>query len=123
MVAYPSTADIVEANKIALRITRDKHPHRLRGLAEGIQYMIEEIKKDESRGVTYQAARFMRQLTTSHFFDGANHRTAYLVTLQFLTQNGIRLKAEQAHAVDEFMEEIGSKGIEEVQEWVEHSLM
>jgi len=118
MVSYPSAVDVIEANKIVLRVTLDKHPHKLLGFSKGIQHMIDEIEKEEARGLTYQAACFMKRIAVSHFFDGANHRTAFLVTLQFLTQNGANLKPEQAHAVDVFMNDIGSKDIEMVENWI-----
>ena len=123
MSVYPSTVDVIEANKIALQLTLDKHPHKLIRSAAGIQHLIDEIRKDEAKGLTYQAARFIKQFTVEHFFGGANHRTAYLITLQFLTQNGMRLKTEQPKAVDEFMNEIGAKEIEKVQEWIEQYLV
>jgi prophage maintenance system killer protein len=123
MVLYPSAADIVEANKIALRMTLDKHPHKLLGSLGGIEHVVNEIKDHEATGLTYQAACFMKELTVRHFFAGANHRTAYLVTLQFLTQNKVSLKNEQPNAVDEFMAEIGARRIEDVQEWIEQCLI
>lgn len=119
MVYYPTAADIVEANKIALAMTKDKHPHKLRGSLVGIHHRIDEIKKREDKGLTFQAACFMKEITTLHWFDGANHRTGYLVTLLFLTRNGFTLKKERPKAVDEFMKEISSKEMEEVREWIE----
>lgn len=123
MVWYPTVEDIVDSNKIALRLTLDKHPHKLRGSLDGLQHKIDEIKNSEAIGLTYQAARLLKEITVMHAFDGANHRTAYLVSLFFLTQNGIRLKAEQAQAVDEFMTSIGSKEIGEVQAWIEQFIV
>ena len=123
MVYYPAAPDIVEANKIALAITKDKHPHKLIGVLNGIQYLIDEIKKEEDNGLTYQAARFMKQIVLLHPFDGGNNRTAYLVTLLFLTRNGMKLKKEQPKAVDEFMKGIRTKEIEEVQGWIEQFMV
>jgi hypothetical protein len=37
MVNYPTATYILEANKIALAMTKDKHPHKLLIQIEGIQ--------------------------------------------------------------------------------------
>lgn len=123
MVFYPTATEIVEANKIALAVTKDKHPHKLRGSARGIQNLIDDIKKSEDKGLTYQAARFMKEVVQMHPFDGANHRTSYLVTLFFLTRNGKRLKNEQPKKVDAFMKDIGAKEIEEIQGWIQQYMV
>lgn len=123
MVYYPTATEIVEANKIALRLTKDKHPHKLRGSAVGIQHLIGDIKKVEDRGLTYQAARFMKEIVLLHPFDGGNNRTSFLATLLFLTRNGIKPKTEQPKAVDDFMRGIRAKEIEEVQEWIEQHML
>jgi death-on-curing family protein len=123
MVFYPTAIEIIEANKIALALTKDKRPHKLRGSALGIQSLIDDIKKSENEGLTYQAARFMRDLVRMHPFDGAQHRTSYLVTLLFLTRNGMRLKNEQPKEVDEFMKDIGAKEIEEIQGWIQQYMV
>jgi fido (protein-threonine AMPylation protein) len=79
MVVYPTATGIIEANRIALALTKDKHPHKLRGSTQGIQSLIDDIKKSEDGDLTYQAARFMKEIVVMHPFDGANHRTSYLV--------------------------------------------
>ena len=88
-----------------------------------LKFLIEEIKKSEDKGLTYQAARFLKEITVRHWFDGANHRTAYLVTLLFLTRNEMTLKNEQPKAVDEFMKEIGAKEVEDVREWIDQHMI
>jgi hypothetical protein len=66
MVFYPTVTEIIEANKIALAMTKDKHPHKLRGSAQGIQSLIDDVKKSEDKGLTYQAARFMKEVVQKH---------------------------------------------------------
>lgn len=85
--------------------------------------MIDDIKKSEDKGLTYQAARFMKGVVQMHPFDGANHRTSYLVTLLFLTRNGKNLKKEQPKEVDEFVKDIGAKEIEEIQRWIQQYMV
>ena len=104
-------------------MTKDKHPHKLRGSAQGIQSLIDDVKKSEDKGLTYQAARFMKEVVQKHPFDGANHRTSYLVTLLFLTRNGKRLKDEQPKEVDKFMKDVGAKEIEEIQGWIQQYMV
>lgn len=123
MVFYPTATEVIEANKIALTLTKDKHPHKLRGSARGIQSLIDDIKKSEDGGLTYQAARFMKEIVQMHPFDGANHRTSYLVTLWFLTRNGKRLKNEEPKEVDEFMKDVGAKELEEIQRWIQQYMV
>jgi len=64
MVWYPSVEDVIKANKTVVR--NEKHPHRLRRSVEAIQSLINSIKKSESMGLTYQAGRFMKELTILH---------------------------------------------------------
>ena len=123
MIFYPTASEVIEANKIALALTKDKHSHKLRGSAQGIQRLIDDIKKLEDRGLTYQAARFMKELVQMHPFDGANHRTSYLVTLLFLTRNGKKLKNEEPEKVDEFMKDVGAKELEEIQRWIQQYMV
>ena len=123
MVNYPTAAYILEANKIALAMTKDKHPHKLLIRIDGVQSLIDGVKSCENEGVTYQAACFMRDIVKLHPFDGANHRTGYLVTLLFLTQNGMRLRDVSPKVVDEFMKEIGTREITDVQAWIEQNMV
>jgi prophage maintenance system killer protein len=120
---YPSASEVIEANKIALNMTRDKHPYKLRGSLKGIQHLIDDIGKEESKGLTYQAARFLKELVNYHAFDGGNHRTSYLVTLLFLTRNGQVLRSQQPTAEDEFLKDVQARPIEQVQEWIQHYMI
>lgn len=123
MVYYPTANEVIEANKIALKMTRDKHPHKLTGSAKGTQHLIDDIGRDESKGLTYQAARFLKQLVNYHPFDGGTHRTSYLVTLLFLTRNGQVLKRQQPNVEDDFLKDVQAKPIEEVKEWIQQYMV
>jgi prophage maintenance system killer protein len=123
MVYYPTATEVIEANKIALNVTRDKHPHKLTGSAKGIQHLIDDIGRDEKKGLTYQAARFLKELVTYHAFDGGNHRTSYLVTLLFLVNNGQAIRSQPARVMDEFIEDVQAKPIEEVHEWIQRHMV
>ncbi len=121
MVWFPSADDVIKANVVAVR--KDKHKHRLRRSSHSIQATIDSVKKSEPLGLTYQAARFMKELTALHAFDGGNHRTAYLTANVFLVKNGIEVKVVSGKISYAFAREIGRKRIEEVQEWIEKHLV
>ncbi len=120
MVWYPSPDDVIKANVVAVR--KDKHKHRLRRSGHSIQATIDSVKKSESLGLTYQAARLMKELTALHAFDGGNHRTAYLIANVFLVKNGIEVKVVSAKISYAFAREIARRRIKEVQEWIEKYL-
>jgi prophage maintenance system killer protein len=63
----------------------------MRGSREGIQTILERVKGEEGKGLTYQAALIMKELVSAHIFDGGNHRTAHGVAKMFLRRNGKRL--------------------------------
>lgn len=120
MVWYPSVDDVIDANIIALDLTGDRHPHRLRVSRNGIQSIIDRVKGEEDKGLTYQAARLMRDMVRFHPFAGANHRTAYIVAKMFLRRNGRQLRAGSLEDAYVFIKAIGGKTIKEVQGWIEH---
>jgi prophage maintenance system killer protein len=93
MVWYPSVDDIICANEIALDLTSDKHPSRLRRSRDSIQVLIDRVISEEAKGLNYQAALLLWGLADLHAFDGGNHRTAYVSAKTFLFKNGKRLRA------------------------------
>jgi prophage maintenance system killer protein len=123
MVSYPTVEDVIESNKIALRVTLDRKPHKLLGRPEGIQAKIDGIRRLERKGITYQAACFMKEFAGYHVFSGANHRTAYLITMLFLTRNGQTLRNDNPPDVEAFMAEISQKQTETVQGWIEQNMI
>ena len=116
MLWYPSPDEIVKANKIAVR--KDKHRDKLLRTVDGIQATIDSVKDSESMGLTYQAALFMKKLTTLHAFDGGNHRTAYSIAILFLIKNGVKVRVVPASVSYGFSKGIASKKVEELQEWI-----
>jgi death-on-curing family protein len=120
MTWYPSVEDIIDANITVLDIAADKHPHKLLLRPEAIQSLIDRMVGAESRGLTYQAAFLMKELVNLHVFDGANHRTAYLVAKMFLRRNDKHLRVDHLERAYLFISHIETKSIEEVQDWVEH---
>ncbi|MGD0175584.1 MAG: Fic family protein [Candidatus Bathyarchaeia archaeon] len=121
MVWYPSVEDVIKANKRAVRV--DRHPHKLRRSVEAIQSLIDSIKDSEPKGFTYQSARFMKQLTVLHAFDGGNHRTAYSIANLFLIENGVEVRAVSPSLSYAFVKGITSKTISEIQQWMEQYMI
>ena len=121
MVWYQSPTDVIKTNKIAVR--KNKHPYKLLRSIEAIQAAIESVKKSESKGLTYQAARFMKELTTLHAFDGGNDRTAYSIANLFLLENGASVRIVSASLSHAFVKGIARKEIEDVREWIEQCLV
>jgi prophage maintenance system killer protein len=99
-------------------VRKDKHADRLHRSAKAIQSLVEDIKASESLGLTYQAARFLKELLHLHAFDGGNHRTAYTITNLFLIQNGIRVRTVPPTISYKFVRGIQAKGVNEVQAWM-----
>ena len=63
---YPTVDDIIKANK---RSVRDgKHSHKLLRSVEAIESLIDSIKESTSMGLTYQAARVMKEIVTLYAF-------------------------------------------------------
>jgi prophage maintenance system killer protein len=122
MVLYPTVDDIIKANKRAVR--KDKHSHKLLRSVAAIQSLIDSIKNSASMGLTYQAARFMKEIVTPlHAFDGGNHRTAYSIANLFLIENGMSVRFVPETVSYAFAKAIGSKDVREVQEWIEQYMV
>ena len=75
---------------------------------------------EEARGLTYQAAFFLQKIAQIQFFDGANHRTGYVAAKMFLRRNGKRFKVEQWEAAYSSINNIETKTLEDIQQWIEH---
>jgi death-on-curing family protein len=119
-VWYPSVEDIIDANITVLDVGSNKHPHRLLLRPEAIQSVIDHTIEVERKGLAYQAAWLMKELVELHAFDGANHRTAYLVAKIFLRRNGRTFRVARLDDAYLFISQLETKTIEQIQEWIEH---
>jgi hypothetical protein len=119
MVWYPTVDDLIEINILVLDLTRDKHPHKLRGSRKGLQNLIETMAGEESRGLKFQAAYLMQRRPQIQFFDGANHRTGYVAAKMFLRKNGKRLWVDSWENAYPFIRSIETKTLDDVQRWIE----
>lgn len=121
MVWYPSVEVIIKANKTAVR--SDKHRHKLLRSTRAIQSPVSSIKESESMGLTYQAARFMKELLHLHAFDGGNHRTAYSIATLFLIENGVRIRTVPSSISYPFAKAIDLKTVSEIQTWITENMV
>jgi prophage maintenance system killer protein len=120
MVWYPSVDDIICLNVLALDLSDDKHPHKLLGVSEGIQAILDKVIREEARGLTYQAALLMKELVMLHPFAGGNHRTAYAAAKSFLRRNGRRLRIDRFSKAYPFIKDLENRSVGEIQDWIEH---
>jgi prophage maintenance system killer protein len=122
MVWYPSVDDIVCANEIVIDLGKDRHPPKLRGSRKGMQALIDDLRLEENNGLTHQAALLMKELSKLQYFDGGNHRTAYLLAKTFLFHNGKRLRINRFEDAYPFIKNVESRDIEEIRRWIEHGI-
>jgi prophage maintenance system killer protein len=118
MVWYPTPDDIILLDKLTLQESRDKHPFKLLGTAEGLQSMIDRIKSIEGMGLSFQAARFMKEVLLLHAFDGGNHRTAYMTAYTFLKMNDMKVRAVERKFSEPFVKSLPEKSYEQIQTWI-----
>ena len=111
--------DIVCLNILVLEMTGNRHPHRLLGSREGLQAVIEEVRREEARGLTYQAALLMKELAGLHAFAGGNHRTAYATAKSFLLRNGRHIRVKDFLDAYLFVKNIEYRSLDEIQQWIE----
>ena len=74
-------------------------------------------------GLTYQAARFMKEIVTLHAFDGGNHRTAYSIANLFLIQNGVSVRFVPETLSYPFVKTVSARVLREVREWIEQHVV
>ena len=97
---YPTTDDIIKANKKVielLRITKAER-HHLLVPKDRIESMINTIESSEGN-VKKKAAMFLREINRRHFFGSANKRTSFVVAADFLLANEGRIPLKKKDEV------------------------
>jgi len=120
MTWYPSVDDVIYSNITVLALGDDRHPHKLLRSRESIQAVIDRLAQTERLGIKYQAAQLIKDLVNLHAFAGGNHRTAFVVVCLFLRQNGAQMRIERFSDAYDFIRDVETKSIKEIQEWIEH---
>ena len=118
MVWYPTPDDIILLDKLTLGESRDKHPFKLLSTREGLQSMVDTIKEVEGMGLSFQAARFMKDVLLLHAFDGGNHRTAYMAAYNFLKVNDMKVRVVEWTIAERFVKSVPEKSYEQIRTWI-----
>jgi len=114
----PTSEDIVGVHDKIERIVNLKYTGA-RVAVPKLEYrrLLEEV--DEYDGVYYRAAALLRKITTAHYFEDANKRTAWVTTRTYLEEQGERPAETEIERVDHVMKSLRSYTIEEIAEWLE----
>lgn len=81
-----------------------------------IERLLKEI--DDYDGLYLRAAYLLRKLITAHYFEDGNKRTAWLVTRQYLAENGEE-PADRRETAERVLRRIRQYDAEEIAEWLE----
>ena len=68
--------------------------------------------------MSFQAARFMKDILLLHAFDGGNHRTAYMTAYNFLKMNGMEIRVVKRTTAEPFVKSLPEKSYEQIQTWI-----
>jgi len=114
--------DVVCTNINVLDMTGDKHSSKVIMSLEGIQTIIDKVKKEEKKGLLYQTTFLMKELVCYHAFASGNHRTAYIVGKTFLYMNGRKFKRNNLEKAYPFIKDIEHRSIQEIERWIKHGI-
>jgi prophage maintenance system killer protein len=113
---YPSEKDIVDAHDVIIQATGGWS-----GFEVGIKpfaHFLEEMKTE--KGIYRKGAVLLRDIVTSRMFEDAHHRTAYVVTKDFLQQNKAKINERNEHITINFIKNIRKYSIDEIASWLEY---
>ena len=79
---------------------------------------LKEVKA--ARGIYRKGAVLMKSIATSRMFQDGHHRTAFVVTQDFLEYNGAEFKEKDLQKVSGFIKNIRTCSINEIASWLEY---
>ena len=94
---HPTVEDVLEAHAQAgyfSRVRNEGYRSSFDSAVTTIQEVIDEAKAQQS--VYEMAAVYLKQLIRRHPFADGNHRTGYLITAEFLSENGTAFVPDEA---------------------------
>lgn len=119
---YPTADRIIEYNVLALTIIKVKKADRPMVLSSGrLDCIIKECKNLE--GDLYdKAVSLFKGIIQLHPFASGNRRTAFIVTKEFLKENGGKFNIEDDPKQAKVMLGVREKYYtdEEIKEWIKH---
>ncbi len=121
-IVYPTVERIIEYNALAISLIRVKKADKAQVLVkERIVGIVDGCK--ELKGDVYDKAAFLlKGIVKSHSFASGNRRTAFIVTKDFLTENGAKFNVKDDPSQARVMTGIreGYYSDEEIKEWIKH---
>lgn len=120
---HPDVDDVVTAHEYAGFVSRI----RTTGFHKSSEHVIEKIQEvideaEEQEDLYTAASVYLKQLIKKHPFSDGNHRTAYIVALQFVRENDGTFVPEQTlsdeEIADVLKDEIKFKDVEDIAEWI-----
>ncbi|MDY6761822.1 MAG: type II toxin-antitoxin system death-on-curing family toxin [Candidatus Nanohaloarchaea archaeon] len=121
---HPDVDDVVTAHEYAGFVSRIRTTGFLKSSEHGIERIQEVIDEAEEQEDLYPAAAvYLKQIIKKHPFSDGNHRTAYIVALQFIRENDGTFVPEQTlsdqEIADVLKDEIKFKEVGDIAEWIE----
>ena len=121
-IKYPSVEQIVEYNLLALSFIKAKKADQAKILSRPrLDYIFGKCK--ELEGDIYDKAAFLFiNLIRLHPFASGNRRTAFIVTKDFLTENGEKFKIEDSPSQAKIMVGVRESYYtdDEIKEWIKN---
>ena len=119
---YPTVEKVVEYNLLALSLIPAKKADKSELLNRQRLILIIEACENMDGDVYEKAVRLFKGLITMHPFASGNRRTAFIVTKEFLQQNGAKFEIkddpQQSKAMTGVRE--GYYTDQEIKEWIKH---
>lgn len=116
---YPSTEDVIEKNKIALKTWPAKRKDIFLLLSRSKLDKIIVGVKSFNGNINRKAAYLFKHITRAHVFGAGNRRTAYLVTNEFLWRNKGYLVASKKQKITKLFKNVryGGWGEKRISRW------
>lgn len=121
-IRYPTEENIIEYNVLALTVIKVKKADRPSVLSMGRLRLIIKSCKELEGDVYDKAVCLLKRIIQLHPFASGNRRTAFIVTKEFLKQNGGKFNIEDDPKQARVMLGIRENQYtdQEIKEWIKH---
>lgn len=121
---HPDVEDILTAHEHADFVSKVRTPGFHLSSDKGIENISDVIEEAKEHEEVYTAAAvYLKKLLEKHPFSDGNHRTAYIVTLQFLRRNDAVFVPEETQGTETIVNVLKKKvkfsSIEELSNWLQ----
>ena len=116
---YPDPETIIFVNRVVtLMSNRKADQYKLLKPQDFLQSVIEQARA--ARGDLYtKAAVLLRNLVVNHGFASGNKRTAFIVTAQFIVQNGGRLAVSDFAQAERVLRNVRRFSVQQLASWLQ----